>query len=236
MFDNYENKNFHLDFWESCENGTASLVKSNIPEWSNVPEGVEKVLESLNKREFLGEGIEVDGKIYDSLEDVYHVGSYVETINSVKQLAKLISPENIRKSYPNDKNYPLDFFIQFVDPATLKRVALMIVYNSNPYELGKYDKKTGRIIVYKAKAFAAKKSGASWKFSFMINDKNDIIKARDDKDLRITWSFDPRKTIYDLSPRAIQNNVLAVVSKLNAYKIVDDNVEEVVEDIIYGTR
>ena len=72
--------------------------------------------------------------------------------------------------------------------------------------------------------------------SFMINDKNDIIRARDDKDLRITWSFDPRKTIYDLSPRAIQNNVLAVVSKLNSYKIVDDNVEEVVEDIIYGTR
>ena len=185
MFEKYDSSNFHLDFWESCENGTATIIKNDIPEWFDIPEGVKITLDLMNKLNFLGESFEYEGKVYDNFEDVFHIGSYVESVKSIKQLANLLSPEKIKKSYPDDKDYPLDFFIQFIDPNTLKRIGLMIVYEANPYEAGKYDKKTGRIIVYKAKAFAAIKSGASWKFSFMINNKKDIIKARDNDDLRI---------------------------------------------------
>ena len=236
MFKNYENNNFHLDLWESCDNGTA-CIRKDIPEWSDLPESIIKTLKLMNRNIFLGESFEYEGKIYDNFEDVFHIGSYVESIKDIKHLAKILTPENIKKKYPNDKSYPVDFFAQFVDPDTLKRVGLMIVYQSNPYELGKYDKKVGRIIVYKAKAFAAVRSGGSWKFGFMINNKSDIVKARDNENLRISWNFEPRKIIYDLSPRAIQNNVSAVVSILRDYIVVgEDDFESVIEDILDGTR
>lgn len=233
MFEIYENNNYHLDFWESCDNGTADIHRSlNIR-----PVSIKEVLSIMNSKSyFLDEGVEVDGKVYDNLEDVYHVGSYVEFVKSVKQLSKLVNPENIRKSYPNEKDYPVDFFTQFLDPVTLKRVGLWIAYKSIPFENGRYDKKVGKITVFKAKAFAARKQGATWKFDFMINNKSDIAKVKKDPDLKISWTFEPRKALEDLSPRAIQQNVLGVASKLTTYKVVGDDFAEVVEDIVNAAR
>lgn len=229
MFEKYENTNFHLDFWESCENGTITVNRE-------IPEGFEKVLSKLNR---ITEAFEFEGKWYDSLEDVYHVGSAKEFENS-RQLLNATNPINIKKNYPNDKQYPVDFHIQFIDPKTLKRIAFMIVYEQNPFGQGSYggQKNCCRLILFKSKAFAVERIDTKHKFAFAIKSQSDIKRVKENPALRFVWHEDPRKTLDKLKPSEIYNELLAAVNKLNSagYFTVGDDFDAVMEKIVNATR
>lgn len=232
MFERYENSNFHLDFWESCENGTCFIH----PE---IPEGFEKTLAKINR---ITEAFEFEGKWYDSLDDVYHVGSAKE-FDDPRQLMKAVNVANIRKNYPTDNKYPVDFHIQFIDPKNLKRVALMVVYESNPFGKGPYggEKATCRIVLFKSKAFAISRTQTTNKFAFEIKNKEDVKRVYSDQGLRIIWHPDPRKDIKGLKPSEVQREIVSAMSKLNSagYYVIgeeDDAFDRTMRKILNATR
>ena len=229
MFEKYENTNFHLDFWESCENKTFNIQRE-------IPEGFNKTLAKLNR---LSEAFEFEGKWYDSLEDVYHVGSAKEFDNA-RQFASAVSIDNIKKNYPNDKQDPIDFHIQFIDPKTLKRIAFMIVYESNPFGKGAFggQKPNCRLILFKSNAYAVERIDTKHKFAFEIKSKEDIKRIKEDPSLRIVWHEKPRKTLDKLKPSEIQREIVMAVSKLNSsgYITVGDDFDSTMERILNATR
>lgn len=228
MFERYDFSNFHLDFWESCENGLIALEE--------IPEGFNRTLAKLDR---LSEAFEFEGKWYDSLEDVYHVGSAKE-FDNIKQFISSVNVNSIKKNYNKDKQYPLDFHIQLIDPKSLKRIAFMVVYESNPFGEGVYggEKPNCRIILYKLKAYAVERTDTKHKFAFAIKSQNDIARAIEDPSTRIVWHEDPRKTIGRLKPSEVYREVVSAINKLNSngYIVVGDDFDAVMERIIDASR
>lgn len=216
MFENYKS-NYNLDLWEAID-------RDDLLEGYYFPKNINRFLRMLDDVAIC-EGIEVDGKYYDNLEDVYHVGTAKE-FSDAKQFLKAIYPQNLKQTYKNDRNYPIDFFIEAIDPKTLKRVAFMIVYERNPFGEGIYggEKPECKLILFKGKAFAAEVLNNKHRLAFMIKDRNDIDKAVEDKALRISWHWENRKVIDKLKPSQIYSEMIAAISKLkNAkYDFVSD--------------
>ena len=224
MFERYES-NFNLDLWER-------INTNSIPEWlgETAPVGIEKTISRWN-RKLMNESFEFEGKVYDSLEDVYHVGTAREFDNA-RQFLKMLDPRNLKITYKKEKDYPLDGFIEFIDPKTLKRIAFMVVYTNMPFAIDRMqgEKPIGKLILFKGKAFAAEILNKKARLQFMINNQSDIDAALKDKSLRINWHWEPRKTLDNLKPSEIYNELIQAVSKLNSagYKVVKDDIEKYV--------
>ena len=234
MFNNYDNKNFHLDFWESCENGTAFINR-------DIPEGFNKTLARLNS---ITERFQFEGKWYDSLEDVYHTGTAKE-FSDTQSFLKYTNPQYIKNNYRSDSKFPVDFFIQFIDPKTLKRIAFMVVYEKQPFETSSVyggEKPNCRLILYKGKAYAVEKTDTKHKFAFAIKTLADAKRAYDGAGLRIVWHEEPRKTLDKLKPSEVHRELIMGVSKLNSsgYWVIDSNDDEgfdkAMERILNATR
>lgn len=230
MFNNYKS-NFHLDLWESCENETVGFPIKRNSSFNRINQIIEK-FDSLN------EAIEVEGKWYNNLEDLYHVGS-AKKFDDTRLLLNTTNPMNLKKKFPKDSQYPIDFFIQFIDPKTLKVVSFMIVYEQNPFGEGSYggQKNCCRLILYKTKAFAMEKTDTKHKFAFIVKNARDIKNVKENPSLRIIWQDEPRKTIPNLKPSEIQNELLAAVKTLNSngYIVIDD-FDDTIERILNAAR
>lgn len=220
MFENYKS-NYNLDLWEAVDRNE---VRNYYGE--SIPEGIDKSLRMLDNA-FISEAIEVDGKVYDNLEDVYHVGT-VKEFTDPKQFLKAIYPQNLKAAYKNDKDYPIDFWIESIDPQSLKRIGFMIVYERNPFGVGLYggEKPEGRLIVYKGKAFAAEVFNNKHRLAFMIKNSQDIDKAAEDQALRVSWHWE-KKNLTKLKPSQIYSEMLAGINKLKSakYDFVSSNTD-----------
>ena len=216
MFKSYKSS-YNLDLWEALDRNEISNYRKEF-----IPENIDKFLKLLDNN-YISEGIEVEGKYYDNLDDVYHVGTAKE-FSDPKQLLKVLYPFNIKSNYRKTQDYPMDFYIEAIDPKCLKRIGFMLIYKSIPFDKSGFEKKECRLILYKGKAFAAEVINKKHRLAFMIDNIADVEEAIRDKALRVSWNWE-KKVVDDLTPSQIYNEIRAAVAKLKSanYRFVDDD-------------
>lgn len=220
MFENYKSS-YNLDLWEAIDRDQVEDYYESTTSFT-----IEETLEALD-RKYLSEGVEVDDKYYDNLDDLYHIGKSKEFTNP-KQFLKAMEPFTFVKTYKYVNDYPVDFFIEAIDPQSLHRIAFMITYTKVPVGEDGGEKPVCELIMYKGKALATEILSNKHRLAFLIKNVHDIDKVLADKALRITWHWQ-KKVINNLKPSEAYYEMRMAMSKLQSAKydfINSDDIED----------